>query len=164
MQNALWDTVSAKAEDNVSEATVFFEDIFTKIINKHAPFKEFRVTRPCNASWMTEEVMFLMDLRDRYKNQWNFILRNNKIAGRSNSVSDCLFFNRFKEIKNQLNHLIRKAKINDFNIKINDKLKDSKAFHSELKKYNVVSSKKTGDGKCHFDPTKLNQSFVSNNK
>ena len=78
-------------------------------------------------------------------------------------VSDCLFYNRFKEIKNHLNHLIRKSKINDFNIKINDKLKDSRAFHSELKKYNVVSSKKTGDGKCHFDPHKLNQSFVSNN-
>ena len=109
MENAAWNSVTDIAEENVSEATVILEEIFTKIINKHAPFKEFRVTRPSNASWMTEEVIFLMDLRDRYKNQWNFILRNNKIAGRSNSVSDCLFFNRFKEIKNQLNHLTLKG-------------------------------------------------------
>ena len=27
----------------------------------------------------------------------------------------------------------------------------------------MVTSKRTGDGKCYFDPHKLNQSFVSNN-
>ena len=46
--------VSDMAMENVTQAIVNLETIFTKIIDKHAPFKIFRVTRPCNASWMTD--------------------------------------------------------------------------------------------------------------
>ena len=72
------------------------------------------------------------------------------------------FYNRFKELKNQVNHRIRNAKYNDFNKKINEKVKNSKAFHSNLKKFNIVNSK-SKESNCHIDPNKLNESFAKNN-
>ena len=79
------------------------------------------------------------------------------------SPGEILFHTRFKELRNQVNHLIRKEKYADFNKKINDKIKDSKNFHSYLKKYNIVNSKNKHGVKCHLDPNKLNDSFVKNN-
>ena len=65
-------------------------------------------------------------------------------------------------MKNQVNHQIRNAKYNEFNSKINQKLKNSKTFHSNLKNFNVVNSKNTKDTKCHIDPNKLNECFAKN--
>jgi hypothetical protein len=73
------------------------------------------------------------------------------------------FFNRFKELKNQVNHRIRNAKYNDFNSKINQKINSSKSFHFNLKSFNIVSSNKNNESKCHIDPNKLNESFAKNN-
>ena len=72
------------------------------------------------------------------------------------------FYTKFKELRNQVNHLIRKAKIADFNNKINQKIKDSKKFHFNLKEFNIVDSKKNFS-KCHLDPNKLNECFSKNN-
>ena len=73
------------------------------------------------------------------------------------------FFNRFTELKNQVNHRIRNAKYNDFNSKINQKINSSKSFHFNLKSFNIVSSNKNNESKCHIDPNKLNESFAKNN-
>ena len=140
-----------------------FEDIFSRIINENAPIREIRVTKPVSASWMTDEITFLMDLRDKYKNKWNNIKQSNIKHNLVDTQNDIFFYNRFKHLKNQVNHLIRKAKINDFNSKINMKLKDSKNFHFNLKKFNVVNSKNNQEVKCHLDPNKLNESFAKNN-
>ena len=104
-----------------------------------------------------------MDLRDKYKNKWNEVSRVNKRFNIPPSETDCFFHSRFKELRNNVNHLVRNAKFKEFNSKVNAKLKDSKKFHFNLKAFNVVNSKKNNDVKCHLDPNKLNQNFVKNN-
>ena len=68
----------------------------------------------------------------------------------------CFFYNRFKQLKNKVNHLMRNAKYNDFNNKINQKINNSKSFHFNLKNLNIVNSKMDNETKCHIDPNKLN--------
>ena len=162
IESAPWNTVEGVAEINIDEATSKLESIFTNIINSNAPIREIKVTKPVCASWMTEEVTFLMDLRDKYKSKWNEIKRSNILNKVTDSPNDKFFYTRFKELKNKVNHLIRQAKYKEFNSKINEKLSDSKKFHFNLKDFNVVNSKKQG-GKCHLDPNKLNETFAKSN-
>ena len=162
--NANWSDFSTfDSTNSIEEATLKLENIFSKIIDSNAPMREIKVTKPICASWLTDEITFLMDLRDKYKNKWNEVKKSNFQNNQADSQNDILFYTKFKELKNKVNHLIRKAKINDFNVRINDKLKDSKKFHFNLKEFNVVTSKKNTDNKCHIDPHILNQSFAKNN-
>ena len=161
--NVQWSTVEGLADINLNDATSKFENIYTKIINSHAPMREIKITKPVDASWLSDEITFLMDLRDKYKNKWNEIKKNNFLLNFPISSSDTFYYSRFKELKNQVNHLIRKAKYSEFNRKINQKISDSKKFHFNLKEANIVNSKKNQSGSCHLDPNKLNNSFAKNN-
>ena len=163
MANVDWESIRNVVENNIDEATTRLENIFANIINVHAPIREIKVTKPADASWMTDEVTFLMDLRDKYKDKWNKIKKHNVRNNIIDSPSQIFFHTRFKELRNQVNHAMRKAKYADFNKKINDKLSDSKNFHSNLKNLNVVNPKNKQGVKCHLDPNKLNESFVKNN-
>ena len=163
MQNVNWSSFNNIADQNLEQLTQLLEDTFTKVININAPFREIRVTKPLNASWMTDEITFMMDLRDKYRKSYTDIKRKNLLINMTLNPLEKFFYNRFKELKNQVNHLIRKAKINDFNEKLNSKVMDSKKFHSALKKFNVVSSKRNPNSKCYSNPDRLNQCFVQNN-
>ena len=163
INNADWNSLRGIADLNIDEATTKFENIYSSIINANAPMREIKISRPVNATWMSDEITFLMDLRDRYKKKWNEIKRCNLHNNVNDGPNDIFFFNRFKELKNQVNHYIRNAKYNDFNSKINLKLNDSKNVHFNLKNFNVVNSNKNQEGKCHLDPNKLNESFSKNN-
>ena len=163
LSNANWNQVGGLVEHDINAATTCFENIYSNAINKHAPLREVRVTKPVAASWLTDEIISLMDLRDRYKNKWNEIKKCNISLNLNDSSNDTYYFNRFKELKNQVNHLIRKAKIIDFNNKINNKISDGKQFHFNAKEFNIVEGKKGGSSNCHLDPGILNESFVKNN-
>ena len=162
INNAQWNTVENLVNQNIDEATGHFEKIYTNAINKHAPFREIRVTKPVTASWLTDEIISLMDLRDKFKLKHNEIVKINKRLNLRENPRDTIYYSKFKELKNQVNHLIRNAKIVDFNNKINQKIKDSKKFHFNLKEFNIVDSKKNFS-KCHIDPNKLNECFSNNN-
>ena len=162
MQNALRDGIIVTNETDIDIAAETLEKVFINVINNNAPVREIKVTKPVCASWMNDEIIFLMDLRDKYRNKWNEIKRNKSRLNINHNSHDLFFYNRYKELKNTVNHAIRKAKINDFNNKINNKIGDSKKFHFELKKFNVVSSKSTSS-KCFINPDKLNECFAKNN-
>ena len=162
ISNAQWNTVEGLVNNNIDEATLQFEQIYSNAINKHAPFREVRVTKPVAATWLTDEIISLMDLRDKFKLKHNEILKSNRRQNLLENPRDTFFYTKFKELRNQVNHLIRKAKIADFNNKINQKIKDSKKFHFNLKEFNIVDSKKNFS-KCHLDPNKLNECFSKNN-
>ena len=149
MELAPWGNIYAIEEEEIDDQVTILENIFSDIIDAHAPYRTFRVTKPA-APWLTEEVKNLMDLRDRYKNKYN--------KDRNEST-----FNMYKDLRNQVTHAVRKAKITTFNEKINCKIKNSKEFHKELKKHNVVMSKQTNNHKCNLDPNILNEAFVKNN-
>ena len=163
MANADWGTVEGLNENNIENAALKLENTFSNILDSNAPMREIKVTKPICASWMTEDIIFYMDLRDKYKFKWNEIKKHNFLNQLPDSALDIFYYTKFKEIKNKVNHLIRKAKFNDFNSKINNKLSDSKKFHFNLKDLNVVNSKKQSEVKCHLDPNKLNESFAKNN-
>ena len=139
------------------------EQTFSQIIEANAPMRQIKITTPICASWMTDDITFQMDLRDKYKNKWNEIKKKNLLNNIVDKPQDIFYYNKFKELKNKVNHLIRKAKYKDFNSKINQKLSDSKKFHYNLKEFDVVNSKKNDSSKCHLDPNLLNESFAKNN-
>ena len=70
MEFAPWGNIEAVDDDDIDNKVTIFENIHRDIINKHAPFRTFRVTRPA-APWLTEEIKEMMDDRDKYKNKYN---------------------------------------------------------------------------------------------
>lgn len=80
-----------------------------------------------------------MDLRDKYKNKLNVINRVNKCFNIPPDESDIFFYTGFKELRKNVNHLVRNAKLKDFNSIVNSKLKDRKKCHLNLKAFNVVN-------------------------
>ena len=163
MSNANWSSIEGLAEQDLEEATLKFGNIFSKILNNNAPFREIKVINPVSSSCFSDDLIFLMDLRDKYKHKWNDIKRHNVANKLIDNVNDKFYYNRFKELKNLVNHRLRKAKFDDFNLKINNKIKQSKNFHFNLKESNVVNSKKSKMGGCHIDPNILNKNFAKNN-
>lgn len=55
MEFAHWGNIEAVDDDDIDNKVTIFENIHRDIINKHAPFRTFRVTRPA-APWLTEEI------------------------------------------------------------------------------------------------------------
>ena len=133
----------------VDNQVTVLENIFGGIVNHHAPFREIIVKKPICSSWMNDEITNLMDTRDSYKEKFNVTQDHN-------------FYNIYKDLKNRVNHLIRKAKIKEFNENLNSKIKDSKKFHNQLKRQNIVNSK-VKDSTCNFKPDDLNKCFAANN-
>ena len=149
MEMAPWGNILAVADDDVDNKVTIFESIYNDIINKHAPFRTFRVTRPASP-WLNDNIKKLMDTRDKYKNKFN--IDNNPATEEI-----------YKSLRNDVSHAIRQEKIKAFNENINNKIKDSKQFHKALKNFTVVESSFNNHDQCKIDPNVLNSSFVKNN-
>ena len=149
MEIAPWGNIYAVDDDDVDNKVTIFENIHREIIDKHAPMRTFRVTRPATP-WLNDEIKKLMDQRDKYKNKFN---KDKK------AETELLF----KDLRNQVTHAIRKSKIKVFNDKINTKFKNPKLFHQALKNFTIVESKSDTNSECTMDPTILNKAFVKNN-
>ena len=148
MLNAPWGNINAVDNDDIDNKVTIFENIHREIINKHAPMRIFRVTRPATP-WLTDEIKTLMDERDKHKNKFN----KDKNPG-----TEVLF----KDLRNRVTHAIRQSKIKVFNDKINTKIKNPKVFHQALKNFSIVESSNSNNA-CTMDPTAINQVFVKNN-
>ena len=55
MSMAPWGNIEAVDDDDVDNKVTIFENIHKEIIDKHAPLRTFRVTRPATP-WLTEEI------------------------------------------------------------------------------------------------------------
>lgn len=149
IEMAPWGNILAVADSDIDNKVTIFENIYKDIIDKHAPFRTFRVTRPATP-WFTDEIKKLMDDRDRYKNKFN--LDNNP---QTEEI--------YKVLRNSVNHKIRREKIKKFNERINTKIKDAKLFHAALKNFDIVESNINNSNVCNIDPNLLNSGFVKNN-
>ena len=149
MEKAPWGNILAVADDDIDNKVTIFENIHREIIDKHAPFRTFRVTRPASP-WLNEDIKKLMDDRDKYKNKFNLD---------KNPESEEIY----KTLRNAVSHSIRQEKIKSFNKKINANVKNSKQFHQALKNFSVVESTCNNENHCNIDPNLLNSSFVKNN-
>ena len=149
MALAPWGNIEAVDDDDIDNKVTIFENIHRDIMDKHAPFRTFRVTRPA-APWFTDEIKELMDDRDKYKNKFN---KDQK------KETELLF----KDLRNKVTHAIRKSKIKCFNEKVNTKIKDPKQFSQALKNFSVVESTINSNDHCNINPTVLNKAFLKNN-
>ena len=52
MENAPWGNINAVDDDDIDNQVTIFENIHKEIIDKHAPMRTFRVTRPATP-WLT---------------------------------------------------------------------------------------------------------------
>ena len=149
MSLAPWGNIEAVDDDDIDNKVTIFENIHKEIINKHAPFRTFRVTRPASP-WMNDTIRDMMDERDKYKNKFNKDKRNE---------TELLY----KDLRNRVTHAIRQSKIKAFSDKINTKIKDAKQFHRALKTFSVVESNINSNENCTINPTALNEAFLKNN-
>ena len=150
-----WNEVYHAVDTN--EKSQVFERQFSAVLDQHAPFKTFRVTRP-PAPWLTQDIKDEMDKRDRYKNKFNQQRQQNDKKEVTSQT-----FSIYQGLRNKVTHMIRRAKINMFNEKINSKIKNPKSFHTALKDTSVVDNKHINSSYLSGDPTTLNDCFLANN-
>ena len=150
MEKAPWGNIYAPHEDEIDQQVSILENIYTDIIEKHAPMRKVKVRNPSPTPWITDEIIEAMDQRDKYKCKFNH-------------YRDPLIFDIYKKLKNHVNNLIRRAKIKDFRERVNSKILQAKAFHLALKQCFVVDSKKKSFADMNLDPNKLNACFTLHN-
>ena len=92
MRNVDWSPIQAAVSNDLDYATSKLEDTYINIINNNAPLREIKVSKPAPASWLTDEITFLMDLRDKYKNKWNEIKKNNCLNGTVITANDTSYY------------------------------------------------------------------------
>ena len=70
MKKAPWRNIYSVGDNDIDNKVTILENIFSGIINKHAPMRTFRVTHPA-APWMNDKIKCLRDKRDIYENKYN---------------------------------------------------------------------------------------------
>ena len=150
MEEAPWGNIYAPEEEEIDQQVSILENIYTDIIEKHAPMRTVKVRQPIPTPWITDEIIEAMDQRDKYKSKFN-------------TYRDPLIFKTYKKLKNHVTSLVRKAKYKDFRDRVNSKIKQAKAFHLALKECLVVDSKKKILEEMSLEPDKLNTCFTAHN-
>ena len=150
LEKCAWGNIYSIEESDVDNQVTILENIFSEVINKHAPYREIKVRKPVKTTWMTDEVIKLMDNRDKYKSKYN-------------KYKDTHDLENYKNLKNKVNYMIRKAKTAEINDTINSKTNDSKKFHKALKDKHIVDSKHANKAGCNINPEDLNSNFLLTN-
>ena len=164
---APWEHIYTVNDENLNDKATIFENVFSTVLNSHAPFKTFTVRHP-KSPWLTDSIKKLMNQRDKLKNCFNSIKRKLDAAldGTHEYYTLKTDLNtaevNFKTLRNKVNMLVRDAKIKTFNTEVNEKLEFARQYHNALKRHNVVDSKFSGGG-CKLDPNVLNEGFTANN-
>ena len=109
------------------------------IIDKHAPLRTKRVKHPDLPPWITQELIFTMNLRDTYKNKKDD--------------------DNYKKLKNLVSNMVDKAKEAYFEKMIEDK-KDTKTLWRALNTFTKKSIKKDCNA-TNISPDDFNQHFLS---
>ena len=149
VRNVQWGDIFSRRDGDIDTKVTIFEEKFLSIINSHAPFKTFRVTKPATL-WLTSEIKSLMDYRDKLK----------AICNATNMDED---ISKFKETRNQVSHIIKKAQKAHLTKTIDNNLSNSKKFFDQVKKNNIVDNKNKNSDECKHTATYLNQIFLENN-
>ena len=150
MENAPWGNIYSAEENEIDLQVNFLENIFTGIIEKNAPMRVIKIRKPKPTQWINDEIIQAMDNRDKYKAKYN-------------KYKDPKIFEIYKQLKNEVNYMVRRAKIKDFNERVNSKVNNAKLFHMAIKYCSVVDSKKKDFGDVNLDPEKLNNYFTTHN-
>ena len=139
-----WDNIYTCRDGEIDKKVKIFEETFLAVINKHAPFKTVRVTTP-STPWLTKDIKSLMDYRDKLKT----------LCNHTNSTDDIA---KFKEVRNQVSHAVKKAQKSHLSKTVDSNIKNSKKFFDQLKKNKIIGSK-NNNSECKHSATYLNQTF-----
>ena len=134
---------------NLNEKVLILENYMNQILDKHAPFKTFRVKKPNHTPWVGKDIQKLMDVRDALKIEFNLTGDNTK-------------FEHYQKFRNRVTTVRRLAQTKMFNETINKNPQDSKKFYEAAKKLNIIQNNQIS-GSFHFSADQLNNAFVANN-
>ena len=159
-KNVNWDKFNDDAElmpwenvlvvSNVNSKVTVLENLIQSILDKHAPYKTFTVTKKNSTPWNNNrDIQNLMDQRDDKKNSFN-------------STGNHDFLNEYKTLRNKVTSLRRQEQIKMLNEKLNNNIKNSKEFYKAAKNLNVIPDKKDKTP-VNFSADKLNNAFAANN-
>ena len=134
---------------NINEKVMILENYMNQILDKHAPFKTFKVKKPNYTPWIGKNITKMMDVRDSFKIEFNM-------------TGDHTKFELYQKARNRVTSARRLAQINMFNDTINKNCNNSKKFYEAAKKLNIIQNEHV-TGSFHFSAENLNNAFVANN-
>ena len=134
---------------NINTKVLILENYINQILDKHAPFKTFRVKKQNHTPWINKNIKKMMGIRDSYKMEFNL-------------TGDQSKFDLYKKLRNKVTTDRRLAQYKMFQDTINKNPNNSKKFYEAAKTLNIIENEK-GTGSFHFSAESLNNAFVSNN-
>ena len=146
--NVAWDNINLFAEEDVDNKAELLRKMFSEVVDKHAPMVT-SIIKQKRDSWITKKIDKAMDKRDKLKNK----------ANRTGKDKDQ---REFKQYRNKVSHMIRKAQKQYYNKEINDCIKNPKLFYNNIKKNGIIENKKQ-KAECRHDASYINQVFLENN-
>ena len=81
---------------NVNDKVCVFENYVTELLNKHAPYRTFRITKKNSTPWISDEIKGMMNGRDSRKIKFN-------------QTGNPTYFDDYKKIRNKVTKMRRKA-------------------------------------------------------
>jgi hypothetical protein len=142
-----WENVMCVSDIN-SKVTIL-ENLINSVMDKHAPFKTFTITKKGSTPWINDNIRKLMDARDNKKFQFN-------------ETGDHNFFEEYKVLRNKVTSMRRTEQTNMFQEHINNNVDNTKEFYKAAVRFNVIPPKNEFSH-VHFPANQLNDAFVSNN-
>ena len=134
---------------DVNSKVTILENLVHSLLDKHAPYKTFKITKKDKTPWINSDIKNLMDLRDDKKNSFN-------------ETENKDFLTEYKILRNKVTAMRRQNQIKIFNDNLNNNVKNSKDFYREAKNLNIVPPKNE-QTRVNFSANKLNTAFVANN-
>ena len=142
-----WENIFNNSDVN-SKVTIF-ETYTNDLLDKHAPYKTFRVTKTDPTPWIDDDLKALMNFRDDKKLSYN-----------ESGVEK--LFDEYKEVRNNVTKLRRRAFAKHVHKNMNSKIKESKDFYKATRSLDIIPNKKAKNP-INFSAAKLNEAFTENN-
>ena len=134
---------------DVNSKVTIFETYTNELLDKHAPYKTFRVTKSDPTPWIDDDLKVLMSLRDEKKLSFN-----------ESGIEK--LFDEYKEVRNKVTKLRRRAFAKHVHKNLNSKIKQSKDFYKAARSLHIIPNKKLRNP-INFSASKLNEAFTKNN-
>ena len=143
-----WDQINLFAEEDVENKVHFLEKIFGDLVNKHAPMTT-TIQKQKQDNWINKKIENAMNKRDKLKTKAN--ITRKEVDGK-----------KFREYRNKVCQMIRRAQRKYYNKEINNCIKNPSLFYNNIKKNGIIENKKH-KSECRHSATYINQVFLENN-
>ena len=147
LENTTWEDVHFR--EDINDKVTIFENYTKELLDKHAPFKTFRITKKNSTPWISDDIKSLMNFRDVKKIEFN----NSGILS---------IFDDYKKLRNLVTKKRRKAFAKYIHKNLNKNIKKSKDFYKAARELNLIPTKKS-NSPVNFSADKLNEAFTENN-